>query len=75
MRAGDPGCIYNQHAWQEVLGSVEKPEEISALGQNAPVDSFLVGATAGELTTRNVDRIAQEALVSIEALGDPLRRI
>jgi radical SAM protein with 4Fe4S-binding SPASM domain len=66
VRAGDPGCVYNQHAWDEVLASVQKPNELVVLGQHDRVDSFLAGASDGSLTTQNVDRLVRAITDSID---------
>jgi len=66
VRAGDPGCVYNQHAWDEVIASVQKPNELVVLGQHDRVDSLLAGSTDGALTTQNVDRLVRAITDSID---------
>jgi len=70
---GDPGCVYNQHAWDEVLAGAEKPNELLILGQHDRVDSFLAGASEGVLTTENTNRLVREAAAVISAAFDPSR--
>ena len=65
MTAGDPGCLYNRHAWDEVVGDGRKQNELCVLGQHDPVDRFLAGATDGLLTTRITDPLVRQTLQTI----------
>jgi hypothetical protein len=65
VQAGDPGCIYNQHAWNEVLQKARAQNELTVLGSHDRVDSFLGGATDGALTTASTERLVQDTLTTI----------
>jgi radical SAM protein with 4Fe4S-binding SPASM domain len=65
VQAGDPGCIYNQHVWEEVVRKAEKRNELVVLGQHNPVDSLLAGASSGTITTTNTDRLVRDTLTTI----------
>ena len=65
VQAGDPGCVYNQHAWDEVLRKARVQNELVVLGQHDRVDSFLAGATAGTVTTTNTERLVRDTLTAI----------
>ena len=65
VQAGDPGCVYNQHAWNEVLQKPRAQNEFMILGQHDRVDSFLAGAADGPLTTTNTERLVQDMLTTI----------
>lgn len=65
VQAGDPGCVYNQHAWNEGLQKARAQNEFVILGQHDRVDSFLAGATDGPLTTTNTERLVQDMLTTI----------
>lgn len=65
VQAGDPGCVYNQHAWDEVLQKARAHNEFVILGQHDRVDSFLAGATDGALTTAHAQRLVQDTLTTI----------
>ena len=60
VTAGDPGCIYNQHAWEEVIG--RSHEELTVLGQHDPVDRFLAGAREGSLRSLSDERLVRDTL-------------
>jgi len=65
VQAGDPGCVYNQHAWDEVLRKARVQNELVVLGQHDRVDSLLAGATAGTVTTTNTERLVRDTLTAI----------
>jgi radical SAM protein with 4Fe4S-binding SPASM domain len=65
VQAGDPGCIYNQHVWEEVVRNAEKRNELVVLGQHNPVNSLLAGASSGTITTTNTDRLVRDTLTTI----------
>ncbi|MCJ7502343.1 MAG: radical SAM protein [Acidobacteriia bacterium] len=65
VQAGDPGCIYNQHVWEEVVRNAEKRNELVVLGQHNRVDSLLAGASSGTITTTNTDRLVRDTLTTI----------
>jgi radical SAM protein with 4Fe4S-binding SPASM domain len=65
IQAGDPGCIYNQHVWEEVVRNAEKRNELVVLGQHNPVDSLLAGASSGTITTTSTDRLVRDTLTTI----------
>jgi radical SAM protein with 4Fe4S-binding SPASM domain len=75
VQAGDPGCVYNQHAWDEVIAGAQKPNELAVLGQHSRVDSFLSGASDGALTTQNVDRLVRDTVNTITDTLDPSRGV
>jgi radical SAM protein with 4Fe4S-binding SPASM domain len=65
VQAGDPGCIYNQHVWEEVVRNAEKRNELVVLGQHNRVDSLLAGASSGTITTTSTDRLVRDTLTTI----------
>jgi len=72
LQAGDPGCIYNQHVWDEVVRNAGQDNMRVGLGQHAPVDSHLAGVTCGTVTTQNADRVVRESIAEIaDALRPP----
>lgn len=75
VQAGDPGCIYNQHVWDEVVRNAQRENPFTILSQQAPVDSLVAGATQGALTTQNVDQLVRRGLAAIAAALDPSRQI
>ncbi len=75
VQAGDPGCIYNQHAWDEVVASAQNHEGFTILGQDDRVDSFLAGATDGVLSTHDTDQLVRETLCAIADSVDPSRTV
>lgn len=75
IQAGDPGCIYNQHVWEEVLDAAGRESELLALGQHDPVDSLFAGASAGSITTHNTDRLVRDTLTTIADTVDPSRQV
>lgn len=74
MQAGDPGCVYNQHVWDEVVRNAEKQNELVILGQHDPVESLLAGARGGAVTTR-VDRLVRGSVLQIADVFDPTRQV
>jgi radical SAM protein with 4Fe4S-binding SPASM domain len=74
VTAGDPGCVYNQHAWEEVVRSAPQENELVVLGQHDRVDSFLAGATDGAVTTARTDQLVRDTLCAISDAVDPSRR-
>ena len=72
-QAGDPGCIYNQHAWDEVVRRAQQENELVVLGQHERVDNFLAGASDGALTTAKTRALVRETLCSITGSTDPPR--
>jgi radical SAM protein with 4Fe4S-binding SPASM domain len=73
VRAGDPGCIYNQHLWDEVVRNGAKDNELVALGQHSRTDCFLAGATDGALNSAHTDRLVRDTLTTIADSVDPSR--
>ncbi len=71
VQAGDPGCMYNQHAWDEVLRKVPAQNELVILGQHDRADSFLAGATGGAVTIANTERLVRDTLATITDSGGP----
>jgi radical SAM protein with 4Fe4S-binding SPASM domain len=65
IQAGDPGCIYNQHVWEEVVRNAEKRNELVVLGQHNRVDSLLAGASSGTITTTSTERLVRDTLTTI----------
>ena len=65
VQAGDPGCVYNQHAWNEVLQKARAQNELVFPGQHDRADTFLAGATDGALTTTNTQGLLQDTLAAI----------
>jgi len=65
VQAGDPGCIYNQHVWEEVVRNAEKRNELVVLGQHNRVDSLLAGASSGTITTTSTERLVRDTLTTI----------
>jgi len=47
IQAGDPGCVYNIHEWEEITAS--QKNQLVVLGQNAYPGSLLAGMTDGKL--------------------------
>ena len=74
-QAGDPGCIYNQHVWEEVVRNAGKQDELSVLGQHDHVDSLLAGASGGALTSANTDQLVRDTLCAISEAVDPTRQV
>jgi radical SAM protein with 4Fe4S-binding SPASM domain len=74
VRAGDPGCIYNQHAWNEVVEKAAKADELVVLGQHSPVDSLLAGASSGTVTSTNTERLVRDTLTTISDAFKPPRQ-
>ena len=72
-QAGDPGCIYNQHAWDEVVRRAQQEDELMFLGQHERTDSFLAGAGDGALTTAKSGELARDMLCAITGSTDPPR--
>jgi radical SAM protein with 4Fe4S-binding SPASM domain len=75
VQAGDPGCIYNQHVWDEVVENARKADELVILGQHDRVDSFLAGATDGALTTSRTDQLVHDTLCALADSVDPSRGV
>jgi len=48
IQAGDPGCIFNQHEWEEIVRNAEHEASIAATGQGIPTDGGN-GSQAGHL--------------------------
>lgn len=71
VQAGDPGCIYNQHVWEEVVHNAAKTDELVVLGQHNRVDCFLAGATDGTLTTARTDQLVRDTLTTISDAFEP----
>lgn len=74
LQAGDPGCIYNQHVWDEVVRNAGQDNMLVGLGQHAPVDSHLAGVTCGTATIQNADRAVRESITEIADALRPLRQ-
>jgi radical SAM protein with 4Fe4S-binding SPASM domain len=74
VRAGDPGCIYNQHAWDEVVEKAPKEDELLALGQHSRADCFLAGATDGALNTVRTDQLVRDTVTAISDAFEPPRQ-
>ncbi len=76
VQAGDPGCIYNQHAWDEIVaGARKKEDELVVLGQHDRVDSFLSGASDGTFTSTRTDRVVHETFTSISDSLEPTHQV
>jgi radical SAM protein with 4Fe4S-binding SPASM domain len=75
VTAGDPGCLYNQHVWDEVVRQAGRCEELRVLGQHSPADSHLAGATEGALTTSSTGRLVRETIAALAAAVDPNRGV
>jgi hypothetical protein len=68
FQAGDPGCIHNQHVWEEVAGRDGEQNPFVILGQHSPADSHLAGVTGGALASHRTEQLVHEA----QAFIDPL---
>jgi sulfatase maturation enzyme AslB (radical SAM superfamily) len=71
VQAGDPGCIYNQHAWNEVMENTAQTDDLVVLGQHSRADCFLAGATDGALTTARTDQLVADTLTTISDAFEP----
>jgi radical SAM protein with 4Fe4S-binding SPASM domain len=65
IRAGDPGCIYNRHVWDEVVASAQRESELVVLGQHSPVDSLLAGASDGAVSVETSEQLVHDSLAAI----------
>ncbi|MGD0920912.1 MAG: radical SAM protein [Terriglobia bacterium] len=74
VQAGDPGCIYNQHAWDEVVRNAAEENELVVLGQHSLVDSLLAGASSGAVTSTNTQRLVRDTLTTISDAFEPPRQ-
>jgi len=74
VQAGDPGCIYNQHAWDNVVENAAEADELRVLGQHSRVDCFLAGATDGALTAARTDRLVHDTATTISDAFEPSRQ-
>ena len=74
VQAGDPGCAYNQHVWDEVVRNAQRQNELVTLGRHDPVESLLAGASGGAATTR-VDQMVRDSLIQIADVFDPTRQV
>jgi radical SAM protein with 4Fe4S-binding SPASM domain len=75
VQAGDPGCIFNEHVWDEVVERSRRDQPFVVLGQHAPVDSHLAGVTGGQATTQNTDSLVRSTLAALRNAGDPSRPV
>ncbi len=55
IQAGDPGCAYNLHVWEEVTNSSQA--QLVALGQQPFPDNFLAGMTDGALGQKTAGNV------------------
>jgi radical SAM protein with 4Fe4S-binding SPASM domain len=74
VQAGDPGCIYNQHAWDEVVQNAARENELVGLGQHSLVASLLAGASSGTVTSTKTDRLVLDTLTTISDAFEPPRQ-
>jgi len=71
IQAGDPGCAYNLHVWEEITTSSEP--QLVALGQSPFPDNFLAGMTDGALSQKTAGNVLAGQLSCV--LADvPARR-
>jgi radical SAM protein with 4Fe4S-binding SPASM domain len=50
IQAGDPGCLYNLHEWEEVVGTPEaRAQFVSAVALAAAASGEVPGATPSEV--------------------------
>ncbi len=71
LQAGDPGCVYNSHVWEEVTAT--DSAELPTLGANPFPDNFFSGVTSGALTQKNAPDVLLSQLTAVldEASGRP----
>ena len=50
IQAGDPGCVYNIHLWDDITTS--QKGQLVVLGQNSFPDNLLAGMTDGRLPSQ-----------------------
>jgi sulfatase maturation enzyme AslB (radical SAM superfamily) len=74
VQAGDPGCMYNQHAWDNVVENAAEADELRVLGQHSRVDCFLAGATDGALSSARTDRLVHDTVTTISDAFEPSRQ-
>ncbi|MEE8200922.1 MAG: radical SAM protein [Candidatus Acidoferrales bacterium] len=72
IQAGDPGCVYNIHAWDEVTAGQKKG--LAVLGQDAFPDNFLASMTDGKLPSQQKAPdvlLSQLSTVLDDVVGQP----
>jgi len=89
IQAGDPGCIYNHHQWQELIDGLERREAVVSMAQSAGGDGDALRSTlvqiagaltavrpavqAGELQQLSSDEVREVERAAQRLSSDPAR--
>ncbi len=63
LQAGDPGCVYKSHVWEEVTGT--DSTQLAGLGANPFPHSLLASVTSGALTQKNAPDVLLSQLTAV----------